>query len=95
MKEFLYRTIFLVWQVFDFLVLLICVLVNVAFITLLERKVLGYSQRRLGPNKPSFIGILQPIADAVKLFTKNFIVSNKILKLVFYFMPIVSLFLVL
>ena len=71
MKEFLYRTIFLVWQVFDFLVLLICVLVNVAFITLLERKVLGYSQRRLGPNKPSFIGILQPIADAVKLFTKN------------------------
>lgn len=95
MKEFLYRTIFLVWQVLDFLVLLICVLVNVAFITLLERKVLGYSQRRLGPNKPSFIGILQPIADAVKLFTKNFIVSNKILKLVFYFMPIVSLFLVL
>lgn len=95
MKEFLYRTIFLVWQVFDFLVLLICVLVNVAFITLLERKVLGYSQRRLGPNKPSFIGILQPIADAVKLFTKNFIVSNKILKLVFYFMPIVSLCLVL
>lgn len=75
--------------------MLIFVLVNVAFITLLERKILGYSQSRVGPNKPSFIGILQPIADAVKLFIKNFIISNKTLKLVFYFIPIVSLFLVL
>ena len=66
-----------------------------AFITLLERKILGYSQRRIGPNKPSFIGILQPIADAVKLFIKNFIISNKILKVIFYFIPIISLSLVL
>jgi len=89
------KTIFLIWTVFDFLVLLIFVLVNVAFITLLERKILGYSQRRIGPNKPSFIGLLQPIADAVKLFIKNFLVSTKILKLIFYFIPMVRLFLVL
>lgn len=90
-----YGTIFLIWSIIDFLVLLIFVLVNVAFITLLERKILGYSQRRIGPNKPSFIGLLQPMADAVKLFMKNFIVSNKILKVVFFFMPMVSLSLVL
>lgn len=75
--------------------LLIFVLVNVAFITLLERKILGYSQSRLGPNKPSFIGLLQPIADAVKLFTKNFIVSYKTIKVVFFFSPIIRLSLVL
>ena len=62
---------------------------------MLERKILGYSQRRIGPNKPSFIGLLQPIADAVKLFIKNFIISNKILKVIFFFIPIIRLFLVL
>ena len=64
-------------MIFDLLIILILVLVNIAFITLLERKILGYSQRRLGPNKPSFVGILQPLADAVKLFLKNFIIPNK------------------
>ena len=57
------------------LILLICVLVNVEFITFLERKVLGYSQRRLGPNKPSFIGLLQPMADAMP--SKFYITSPK------------------
>lgn len=82
-------------MILDLLVLLIFVLVNVAFITLLERKILGYSQSRIGPNKPSFIGLLQPMADAVKLFTKNFIVSYKTIKVVFYFSPIIRLSLVL
>lgn len=77
------------------MVLLVFVLINVAFITLLERKILGYSQRRVGPNKPSFVGLLQPIADAVKLFIKNFIVSYKTIKFVFFFRPIISLSLVL
>lgn len=89
------RVIYNIIRVFDLLILLILVLVNIAFITLLERKILGYSQRRLGPNKPSFIGILQPIADAVKLFLKNFVSPRKTHKWVFYLRPGVRLFLVL
>merc|ERR1712086_673611 len=57
----------------NYLILLVPVLVNVAFITLLERKILGYRQLRKGPNKVSIIGITQPFNDAIKLFSKEII----------------------
>jgi NADH:ubiquinone oxidoreductase subunit H len=49
----------------------ICVLLAVAFFTLLERKGLSYIQIRKGPNKAGFIGLPQPLADAAKLLTKE------------------------
>lgn len=51
----------------------VCVpaLINVAFLTLIERKILGLAQFRKGPNKVSTIGLLQPFSDAVKLFIKE------------------------
>ena len=66
-----------------------------AFITLLERKILGYSQYRLGPNKVRVIGVLQPIADAVKLFSNQLESPFRSNYIIFFLSPIISVFFIL
>jgi NADH-ubiquinone oxidoreductase chain 1 len=76
-----------------FLLLMIFVMVGVAFLTLLEHKVLGYVHIHKGPNRVGFVGILQPFRDAIKLFSREQyfpLVSNY---LVYYFSPVFGFFL--
>jgi NADH:ubiquinone oxidoreductase subunit H len=67
------------------------VLLVVAFYTLVERKVIASVQRRRGPNVVGFWGILQPIADAVKLINKEVLIPSKANKLIFLLAPMLAL----
>nr|AOV83583.1 NADH dehydrogenase subunit 1 [Phasianella australis] len=77
------------------LITYICVLLAVAFFTLLERKGLGYSQTRKGPNKVGAMGILQPLADAAKLFTKELSKPVSANQSPYFLAPVLSMILAL
>ena len=84
-------TLKIIFIFFEFLIVIIPVLISVAYLTLLERKVLGYSQSRKGPNVVGFYGILQPLADGVKLFSKEVILPSHANIFLFSAAPILAL----
>jgi NADH-quinone oxidoreductase subunit H len=63
----------------------------VAYYTLAERKVIGYMQVRIGPNRVGWRGLLQPIADAVKLMMKEIVLPTKADKTLFLIAPLISI----
>lgn len=70
------------------LIKIICILIAVAYFTIAERKVMAAIQRRVGPNVEGPSGLLQPLADGLKLFIKELLVPSRANILVFLLAPI-------
>ena len=77
------------------IIILLPAVLSIALLTLLERKVLGYIQLRKGPNKVAIVGIAQPLADVIKLFTKEQMTPSLSNPTIFYIGPIMGLLLAL
>nr|QHN56493.1 NADH dehydrogenase subunit 1 [Diadegma fenestrale] len=73
----------------------VMIMLSVAFLTLMERKLLSYIQIRVGPNKMGFIGLLQPFSDAIKLISKEMILLKKVNYFYYFFSPMFMLILML
>ena len=84
-------TQYLVQTTFWILVVMISVILTVAFTTYFERKVIGYMQGRLGPNRVGPRGLGQPFADVIKLLVKEVVVPNKSSRFLFVIAPLLTL----
>lgn len=81
----------LIWIILKILIIVVPLLLGVAYLTYAERKVIGYIQVRIGPNRVGIKGLLQPIADLIKLITKEIIVPTKSNKYLFIIAPLFAL----
>jgi NADH-quinone oxidoreductase subunit H len=77
-----------VWTLVKIIAIVAPLMLCVAYLTYVERKVIGYMQVRIGPNRVGYFGLLQPIADAVKLLMKEIIVPSGANKGLFFLGPI-------
>ncbi len=80
-----------IWTLVKIVVLLVPLMLCVAYLTLWERKLLGWMQVRYGPNRTGPWGLLQPIADAVKLLTKEIIRPTASAKSLFFLGPVLAI----
>jgi len=80
-----------VWTLIKIFALVVPLMLGVAYLTYAERKIIGWMQVRIGPNRVGFQGLLQPIADAVKLLMKEIIIPSGANKGLFILGPILAI----
>jgi NADH-quinone oxidoreductase subunit H len=80
-----------IWTVVKIMLIVAPLMGAVAYLTLAERKVIGWMQIRIGPNRVGYFGLLQPLADGLKLFMKEIIVPSGSNKFLFVIAPIMVL----
>jgi NADH-quinone oxidoreductase subunit H len=84
---------FVIERIISFLIIVVPVLISVAYLTLAERKIMGSIQQRKGPNVVGFLGLLQPLADGLKLLLKESVIPTNANTFSFILAPILTLFL--
>ena len=95
MGEFLEQTLgpagIALWTLMKIIAITVPLILSVAYLTLAERKVIGYMQVRIGPNRVGPRGLLQPFADVLKLLVKEIVVPSGANKILFVLAPILVL----
>merc|ERR1712226_1795162 len=82
--------LYFIYILIKLITIVIPLLISVAYFTLVERKIMGSIQRRKGPNVIGFLGLLQPLADGLKLFVKETILPSNANLLLFTLAPIMT-----
>lgn len=80
----------IVWTFIKIFIVVNIVMLHVAYVVYFERKVIGHMQARLGPMRVGPHGLLQPIADGIKLFFKEDVIPSNADKPIFYIAPVIS-----
>ena len=80
-----------VWTLMKIVLIVAPLMLSVAYLTWAERKVIGYMQVRIGPNRVGPWGLIQPIADGLKLLLKEIIVPSGANKAVFIIAPMLAI----
>lgn len=81
----------LLWMIVKILVLVVPLLLSVAYLTFFERKVIGYMQCRVGPNRVGPFGLLQPFADLIKMLFKEIVIPTNSNRYLFFIAPLFTL----
>ena len=83
-------TVLIICTVLKILAIVVPLLISVAYFTIAERKIMGIIQRRKGPNVIGFLGLLQPLADGLKLFAKETIFPSNSNIIIFLIAPMLT-----
>lgn len=91
MTEYIQYIETLIWVLIKIFLILIPLILGVAYLMYAERKVVGYMQCRIGPNRVGIWGLLQPIADVLKLLTKEIIIPTASSRYLFIIAPVLTI----